>query len=400
LFLVLVAVASGLVYVVLRQQGGTTGGWQDPVAAILPDEIAPDLALYPLAGASEWETIDAAIFNGDLETAYATLVFGPDLSDAQRLGRLIMLGRSFAEAGESERSDLITLRQAYDAAVLSPGLNDPTRADALLASGKGWAALEHRAQALEAYNQVYMLAVRSPYLHMAHRRDLLSVLEVAYRDLDDAERAQACLQRIIEFDQEPSRQPPARPVESAELAMGAEQVSSAEVGALEEGRRQAALALIEALPEGEEPPHHLVSGLGQALQAEDMAKLSLYKQELEATTQPGRRIGLHWQVIDWLMLKYRVATMGFGLSLVPDWETQAADIQSSLSKAYEDLFFDYEDLVTGLPQASLMAPGSYEVRRRVIQAGRLGQYPNYPEQQLTDKLRNAVADESPSGESP
>lgn len=390
LCLLLVAVALGVVYVVLRQQGGTMGGWQDPAAAIQPDEIAPDLALYPLAGASEWETIDAAISNGDLETAYATLVLGTDLSDAQRLGRLTMLGRSFAETGKPERSDL-TFRQAYDVAILSPELNDPTRADALLASGKGWAALGHRAQALEAYNQVYLLAVRSPYLHMAHRRDLLSVLEAAYRGLDDGERAQACLQRIIELDQEASRQPPARPVESPELGMGTEQVSSPEVGAVEERRRQAALALIEALPEGEEPPPRLVSGLAQALQAEDMAKLSLYQRELEATTQPGRRIGLHWQVIRWLTLKYRVATKGFGLSLVPDWETQAADIQSSLSKAYEDLYFDYEDLVTGLPRASLMAPGSYQVRRRVIQAGRLGQYPNYPEQQLTDKLQNAVA---------
>jgi hypothetical protein len=95
-------------------------------------------------------------------------------------------------------------------------------------------------------------------------------------------------------------------------------------------------------------------------------------------------------MIRWLTLKYQVATRGFGLSLVPEWEAQAADIQSALSKAYEDLFFDYEDLVTALPEASLIGPGSYVVRRQMNLAGRLGRYPNYPDQQLADKLRDAA----------
>ena len=99
---------------------------------------------------------------------------------------------------------------------------------------------------------------------------------------------------------------------------------------------------------------------------------------------------MNQQLVRWLMLKYKVASRGFGISLVPEWETGLADIQSELSKAWEGLFFDYEDLVTSLPDASLIGPGSYAVRRQVLLDGRLGRYPNYPAEQLTDKMQDAV----------
>jgi hypothetical protein len=82
--LLVVAVVSGVIYLVLRQQRSAVAGWQDPIAAVLPEEIAPDLALYPLAGASQLDTIDAAIANGDLELAYAVIAFSLDIPDPAR----------------------------------------------------------------------------------------------------------------------------------------------------------------------------------------------------------------------------------------------------------------------------------------------------------------------------
>jgi hypothetical protein len=61
-----------------------------------------------------------------------------------------------------------------------------------------------------------------------------------------------------------------------------------------------------------------------------------------------------------------------------------------LSKAWEGLFFDFEDLVTSLPDASLIGPGNYAVRRQVLLDGRLGRYPNYPAEHLADKVQDAV----------
>jgi hypothetical protein len=386
--LLVVAVVSVVVYLMLQPQSLTTG-WQDPVLAIMPDQIASDLALYPLAGASELETVDAAIASDDLETAYATLVFGLEMSDAQRIGRLILLGGRFTEAEKPDRA-AICYQQVYDVAVVSPHLNDPARADALLASGKGWAALEQETQALAAYDQTYLIAVQSPYLQMANRRDLLTALEAAYRDLGDEERAATTRAKIVELDQGTSPHPPVAPERMPDLSVGETVISSPEVGNLEEARRQAAYALLQALAEGGEASPDLVNGLAQALQAEDSAKMDLYSRELEGTTQPSKRSVVNSQLIRWLTLKYKIAARGFVLSLVPEWETQLADIQSTLSKAHEGLFFDYEDLVTALPDASLIGPSSYQVRRQVILDGRLGRYPNYPAEQLADKLQDAV----------
>jgi hypothetical protein len=260
-----------------------------------------------------------------------------------------------------------------------------------LASGNGWAGLGQTASALDAYQQVFTIAVNSPYLKRAHARELLVSLEAAYARIGASELAQTSRQKIIELDQEGLPEAPGTPLSSPELPMGEEPISSAEVGALEEARRQAAFALQRVTTPDGQPPASMVNALAEALQAEDAAKLTLYEQELESTSQLSRRINVHWHVIRWLLLKYKIASGGFGVSIVPDWEAQLPDIQSALSKGYEDLRFDYEDLVTGLPDATLMGPGSYKVRRLVTLDGRLGQYPNYPEQHMADKIGEAVA---------
>ncbi len=387
--LLLVAVAVVVVVSLpgLRQPQGTA--WHDPMLAILPGEIAADLAMYPLAGASELDTVDAAIENGDLETAYSALVFGVDLADTQRIGRLSLLGKRFFEAEKPERATLV-FQQIMDAAVLSPDLHDPARADALLVSGRGWASLGEHDKAMEAHDQVYLIAVQSPYLQMANRRVLLLALETAYEDLGATEQAEAVRGAIIRLDQDVTPHPPVSPGGVPELLQGEEVVSSSEVGALEDARREAAYQLLEPLSGGERPPEGLVANLAQALQAEDAAKLALYQEQLDSTTQPSRRIGINRQLVRWLMLKYKVASQGFGLQLVPEWEDELAEIQSELSKAQEGLWLEYEDLVTALPDASLVGPGSYAVRRQVLLDGRLGRYPNYPAEQLADKLQEAA----------
>jgi hypothetical protein len=389
LVLFLVAVVAAAIYVILSRQQATTATWGDPIGEIDPDAIAADLALYPLAGASELETIDAAIENGELETAFSTLAFSPELSDVQRIGRLILLGERFAEMGADDRASL-SYRLVYDSAILSPRLNDPARSDALLAMGNGWVAIGQETLALNAYDQVYMIAVHSPYIQMAHRRELLNLLEAAYLGLGDREQAGASREQMVELEYATDRKTLLPSFESPDLPGETEAVSSADVGALEDARRQAVYTLLQAVADGADPPSGLVNNVAQALLAEDEAKLGLYRQELEGTTQPGRRINVQRHLIRWLLLKYKVAARGNGLSLVPEWEGQLADIQSELTKAYEGLFFDYEDFVTALPDAALMVPGSYKTRRIVILAGRLGHYPNYPAEQLAGKLQDAV----------
>ena len=164
------------------------------------------------------------------------------------------------------------------------------------------------------------------------------MLEDAYRDLGDEEQAGAVRQQRQDWDDQSHAMPPALPAEVPELLTGTEPISSPEVGALEEARRQAVYALIQVLVEGQEPLPELVEGVANALKAEDAAKLALYEQELAATSQPGsKRINVDWHTIRWLTLKYQVAAQGFGLSLVPEWETQVADIQVCLEQSLRGL---------------------------------------------------------------
>jgi hypothetical protein len=260
-----------------------------------------------------------------------------------------------------------------------------------LSAGRGWASIEQLESALDAYDQVYAIAIWSPFLQPSQRWELLGDLATAYESLGEAERLSAVQERISAFDDELRPERSIDVGQSPGLPLGKDEpVSSAEVGVLEEARRQAAYALIQGLSEGAEPPPGLVQELAQALVAEDAAKVSLYREELAATSQPGRRINVHWQAIEWMLLKYKVAMGGVGVSIVPEWEEASADIQSDLAKEFEDLYFDYEDLVTSLPDAALLGPGSYRARRSVILAGRLGQYPYFPVSQLSEKLVEAV----------
>ncbi len=393
--LVIVALGSVAVYLVLRARPvATAATWQDPIVGIVPDQIAPELALYPLAGASELDTIDLAIDNQQPYTAYAGLLFALTLADAQRSGRLLEVAGQFSDAGQPELVQLV-FQQVYDLAVLSPELNDPLRADALLSSGSGWAAVKQDELAMLAYDQAHAIALYSPYLQTAHRRDLLQKVAAACTQMGWEEQAAQCRRDTAELDDRLHPQPPDLDEDPIGLFGSPQPVSSEQIGLLEESRRQAAYAVLEALSTGRQPAPEQLAALAQALQAEDQAKLSLYQQELDATTQPGRKTEVHWALLEWLTLKYKISMKGFGLSVVPDWEAQAPAIRSDLSKAYEALRFDYEDRVTSLPDASLMEPGRYEVWRWLALAGRLGQYPNYPEEQMGAKLqetaRNLIA---------
>ncbi len=390
-----IVIVAVVVFFAFQRERPASTEWQNPMAQVAPAAIVPQLALYPLAGASEIETIDAGIDNSDLATAYAGLVYSLDLSDRQRIGRLIALGTRLTEADSSGVASAV-FQQVYDLALLSPNLNDRQRAEALWRAARGWGALGRSDQALIALDQAEVIAAQSPHLQTAQRRSILVLLEEAYRDLEESKRAKDVEDQIGGLDQAMTSESAGSRAKAADLPSDGQPISSPEVGALEEARRQAAYAVIDSLSLGE-PPSELLNSLAEALRAEDTAKLSLYSQELDSTTQAGRRSQIHQLLARWLLLKCRVAQKGFGLSIVPEWEGQAGDIQANLSKAYEDLAFDYEDWSASLPDAAQTAPSSYAALRSIVLSGRLGQYPNYPSGQLSQKLGAAVASMTEAG---
>lgn len=385
LVLLIVSAVTWVLYLVTRPRTQETLGWQDPISSIEREAVVPELALYPLAGASVAETVDASIASGEPATAYALLQFDVELTDAQRGGRLIQLGAELVSVGSMEHA-AACYRQAVDIAILSPNLGGYARAQLLLDAGRGLREVERRGEALTAFDQVLVIAEESPYLPAAHSREFLGFLEAAYLELGEAEKSEAAAAGIVTLDTQGQRPSLVHAEGSAIAGVGDEIVSSPGVGALEESRRQAAYAVLQANSSVGQVPSEVADALAEALRVEDAAKLSLYHGELEATSQPGRRIGVHWQLIQWLLLKYQVAYGGFGMSVVPEWEQDLDNIRLALGTAFGELEMAYEDFVSALPQVGQIGPATYEWQRTLTLAGRRGVYPDYPVDRLATAL--------------
>jgi hypothetical protein len=165
-----------------------------------------------------------------------------------------------------------------------------------------------------------------------------------------------------------------------------------EVQQAEAARWKAAQELARYLVErGGRAPQEASVALANALIAEDQLRVPYYDAQLAQATQLSAQISVVQARINWLVMKYRIARGGYGLSLVPEWETQAEQVRSELTKSYELLFALYADLIVAMPNADQIERATEEALRREILAGTLGRYPSYPAQQRIAQLMQATA---------
>ncbi|MDH4135134.1 MAG: hypothetical protein OEW09_00230, partial [Anaerolineae bacterium] len=367
--------------------------WNDPIANIETENVKPALALLPLAGVPSAEAFSQALEAGELESAYAILVFSLDLSERERVGSFLLLARRYAEAGNATKAKLC-YRQASAIATLSSVLSDLTRADAYLQIGSGLASLREQGKAKLNYDQAYTIALYSPYLKKAHQKSILDKLASAYEAIGESQRAKQALNQSVVLDLEVSDSTEPEPSDKdREFLLGRpnEPTLTKEIAEAEAARRKEALNLSDYLLSTlKQPPDNLMANLAQALRTEDEARLSFYNTEPAAPPMLLEKVAIAWHKVRWLTIKYQIASGGHGLSLMPEWEAQVAEIQSELSKAYEDLYALHGEQVIALPEADTIDRAWVEVLRQEIEVGQLGLYPNYPEEQLTAKLKEAT----------
>ncbi len=98
--------------------------------------------------------------------------------------------------------------------------------------------------------------------------------------------------------------------------------------------------------------------------------------------------------IDWLTLKYFIASDGFGMTLAPEWQTQREAIWGKLAQAYEELLQNYRDQAAALPDPDDGLAARVEVLRYQALLGRLGLLPGYDESGMAAVLRTAQEDAS------
>ena len=368
--------------------------WQPELAPVAPREswppmeaeaIVPALALRTLAGEPETATMQAALSVGELDTAYATVMFSPRVNDAARTGHLLLLARRYLAAGQESKA-AACLQQVHALVVLSPLLSDVARADAALQAASIQQSLGAEDEARLSLAQAEVVAAHSLSLRPAQRSRLWQRMAEAYAALGDEEKA-ATARRAADAAYRQTSQPIPPlllPGFLTELPL------SEEIEELQAARQQRAATLIKqwiALEGGDVGPE--VADLAEFLRREDKARLAYFDQVANTVPQLTVQAAAAWERAAWLSLKYRIARRGFGLSILPEWEENAPLIRSELNKAYETLFHLYGDEATALPDAADVDRAWVELLRAEILLGQLELYPDYPEEQLVERLQEA-----------
>jgi tetratricopeptide (TPR) repeat protein len=393
--LVLVGVGSGAAYLYLTLTG--PGGGSSPVDQLRPDRIDPATALATLAGVSDLDVLNQSLAQGDLETAYATLLFNTQLTDREHVGNLLLLGQEFAEAGDSSRAQLC-FRQASLISVLSPTLSDYDRATSLLEIGEGFSESGNGQEALFSCDQAFVLALHSPFMKDPHRADVLGQLATEYSALGKRDKAEECsslgAEILYSTDEQAtsSAGSPEQPVANFLCRIPA---PTAEMVASYEDRRvEAVRELIASLQGGADQgavSQELLTKVTQALVNEDNARRAAQEDQMGAATSMVLRIGIAEARVDWLLIKYRVALGAFGLDLVPAWSEDVTGIAAELGTAREELHAIYGEQIDTFGDEMAKDRAWFDVVRLEIQQGQLGLYPGYPEEELVSQLSEVSA---------
>ncbi len=360
--------------------------FDNPLAAVQVEDVDPALAIALLGGVSPLDVIEEALSKARPGTALATIVYTPDLPARETAGNLLLLAARFAERDDTARARLC-YQMAGTLATLSPDLPDTVRADIFLQAGVGLTALEEPVLAELYLDQAHLIATESRYLQAVYRQGMLVKLNRAYLEVGQEEKARQSLAA--------STEPPAlAALPESPLALPvAEQVAlPADVQQAEAARWQAAQkAMTELVTRGGSIQPETLAALHDALLAEDAAKTRFFEQALQGEPQLSGQASIVQARLNWQSIKYRIARQGFGLSLVPEWEAQEAQIQADLIASHQDLYRLYSDIIVAMPDASQIDRATEESIRRQILAGQMGHYPNYPAEALKTQLLQATA---------
>ena len=375
----------------LRRQPSLPPG-ATPISQLDPKAIDPATALGSLAGMqTERELIDQALREGKLDTAYAALAFNISLTDAERASNWLALGQRLA-AAKKPTSALLAYRAAVNLALLSPDWHDYLRATLLLQAGQGLASIGERDEAKAAYDGVDTIARYSPHLQAGHRVRLLQDLAQEYAAI--GQQAKAAEEKLAAASEIPPWEAPPFSAPPAILPVSwMDNPDWAKAQGAETERTKAARSLALFLKGNpNRPAEALRQALETSLLAEDRLKTQFFNDALPKATDLGLRQALAQGRLDWLTLKWRVALKGYGLSIVPAWESRLREIQADMFRAHQDLALIQREIATGQPDAVEAAHDKVSVAMDELKWSRLGLYPGAAEDDLIDALEQAIGE--------
>ncbi len=388
--LLVCAIASGVGLVLYLQRPQTKPlvypVWQDPLQAENL-VIAPTLSITSLAGAPDLPTINALLARDETDSAYATAVYATALTDRQRLGALLLIGGKYTEAGQAAQAQL-TYQAARDLAILSPSLSDFERTEGLAQIAAALYRLKNANDAGLTLSVANDIVLASPFLKDAHRFVLLNKMILSAQQGNDTARIKELNDERAKFvaSREANAPPPSEPPDPLPAVEALPKDDT--INAQHQKRVMAALKIAQ-LGRGATIPDAALLELEEALVAEDAARMKVYNAPTDKLPL-AQKAALVRARIEWLSLKYRVARRAFGASLMPDWEDKVDEIRSQLAKAYEDFYSLRSEQAVTLPKTKDIELAESFLLRRHILAGRLGLYPNFPEEDFVDKLNDST----------
>ena len=352
-FCLLVGLTAFAVWWTLRNpQQPPLGG--DPLAAVRTDQVLPQLALRQLAGDAADGLSVQAMQAGQLETARAILSYATDLSPTGQAGRLAQLGRAYQDAGEGPAAAQV-YRLMLPTAVLDVALSPLERAQLLVQAAKGMIAAGQLPGARDAATQAQLIATQTPELLPAQRGQIFAELKALAGSIKDS----AFAAKVDDLARNPFLSPQGVLIPHRIDTFGERLPYDDAITAAISARQQAATLLADriALTNGVDiDPER--QALGQALLAEDQARSQFYQQARGGAVSLPQQTWLLYDRIGWLATKLRMAQLGYGISILPEWEQHAGEIAAELGGAYNDYAAALDAAA-----AALATPGEQALQR-------------------------------------
>lgn len=162
---------------------------------VRPTALNPVRVLAWLADEEgERDLIQAALAQGDLDTAYALTLFAGNLSDTERVSLLVETANRMREVASYDATALYVI--GSQAALLTPLVDSATRAQVMLEAGDGLLDLRRKDLALLAWQQASILARYDPHLPLTARARLLEALAERYERAGEPAHAAAAREPV------------------------------------------------------------------------------------------------------------------------------------------------------------------------------------------------------------
>jgi hypothetical protein len=358
----------------------------DPLASLRARAIIPNLALAELAGDPADALAYQALAAGHLETARTLLTYTSGVDRTSHLGLLVQLAHLYVEAGEPRIAELL-FHQALSIAILDNPLGGLERSQIIAQIAQGLMAAGAKDAARDAVLQSFRVARQAPGLLPAQRSQLFTSLRPLVDQLGD----NGLRQQIAEFARNPFVEAPGDAPIAPDLWRLAEPLpidpTLATAIATRQQRARELVNRIAFTAGADIDPEK--TALAEALRAEDQARGLVVTNLQPSGLPPAQQLTLLLQQRDWLLLKLRIASLGFGLSLAPEWESDRSTLQRDLNALIGALDERLQSLIAMQSDPVEQALLRLEAQRWLALQRELGQYPNMAPDLLGRRLTEA-----------